>query len=79
MELFRAQPPEVRNAILLPDVGLRLAVEAASAFGWKALTGDSGHEHCLEDFGESAPMEELQKKYGFLPDALADRMARLVG
>ncbi|MBI4872736.1 MAG: transketolase [Candidatus Riflebacteria bacterium] len=78
VELFLAQPQAVRDAVLLPTVPLRLAVEAATAHGWKALTGDLGSEYCLADFGESAPEQALATKFGFTVEALCARMLELI-
>ncbi len=78
VEQFQAQSEAVRNAVLLPEVPLRMSVEAGTATGWKQFTGDLGTEVSIEDYGESAPMEELAAKHGFLPEPLARRMSALI-
>jgi transketolase len=46
-------------------VKARVSVEEASEFGWTKYTGTDGHNICIETFGASAPMKQLQKKFGF--------------
>ncbi len=78
LERFLQQPQSVRDAVLLPGVPLRLSVEAATAHGWKVLTGDLGAEYAQSGFGESAPDHELARKFGFTPEALCARMSELI-
>jgi transketolase len=49
-------------------VKARVAVEQASTFGWERYTGTSGRIIGMKTFGASAPLAELQKKFGFEPD-----------
>jgi len=43
-------------------------VEQASTFGWERYIGTSGHVIGMHTFGASAPLKELQRKFGFEPD-----------
>ena len=66
-ELFDHQPEEYRNTVLPPSVKARVSVEQASTMGWKRYAdGNVG----MTTFGASAPLKELQKKFGFTPDAV---------
>ena len=56
--------------MLPPDVKARVAVEQASAFGWAQYVGYEGAIIAMRTFGASAPLKELQKKFGFEPDAV---------
>jgi transketolase len=67
-ELFDAQPHEYRDAVLPPDITARVAVEQGSTLGWERYVGPRGHVVGMETFGASAPLKELQKKFGFEPD-----------
>jgi transketolase len=67
-ELFDAQPQEYRDAVLPPDITARVAVEQGSTLGWERYVGPRGHVVGMETFGASAPLKELQKKFGFEPD-----------
>jgi transketolase len=67
-EIFEHQPPAYRERVLPPDVTARVAVEQASTFGWERYVGTSGHVVGMNTFGASAPLKELQRKFGFEPD-----------
>jgi len=77
-ELFAAQPPSYRDAVLPPAVTARLAVEAASPFGWHRWVGSTGDVVGLERFGESGKYEDLQQEFGFTPENVAARARRLL-
>jgi len=66
-EIFDHQPQEYRDRVLPPSVRARVAVEQASTFGWAQYTGLDGHIVGMKTFGASAPLKELQKKFGFQP------------
>jgi transketolase len=69
-ELYERQPAEYRNHVLPPQVTARIAVEQASTFGWERYVGLSGLVVGMTTFGASAPLKDLQTKFGFTPDAL---------
>ncbi len=64
-ELFESQDQEYRNNVLPPEITARVAVEAASGFGWNRYTGLGGHILGLESFGLSAPMRAVTQHFGF--------------
>ena len=67
-ELFDCQPIEYRNAVLPPLVTARIAIEQATTLGWDRYVGLAGHTIGMHTFGASAPLKELQKKFGFEPE-----------
>jgi len=67
-DIFERQTVEYRNNVLPPSVKARIAVEQASTFGWERYVGDKGRVVGMHTFGSSAPLKELQKKFGFVPD-----------
>jgi transketolase len=67
-EIFEQQTKDYRDSVLPPSVTARVAVEQASTFGWERYVGTSGHVIGMKTFGASAPLKELQKKFGFEPD-----------
>ena len=67
-ELFEEQPAAYRDAVLPPNVTARVVVEQASNFGWERYVGRTGHMITMRTFGASAPLKELQSKFGFAPD-----------
>ncbi len=77
-EQFRRQPAEYRDQVLPPAIGARVAMEAASPFGWlEWVTGD-GEMIGLDHFGASAPGERLFREFGFTPDAMVAAARRVV-
>jgi transketolase len=67
-DIFERQTQEYRDSVLPPKVKARVAVEQASTFGWERYVGLSGRVIGMKTFGASAPLKELQKKFGFEPD-----------
>jgi transketolase len=64
-EIFDHQPLEYRESVLPAHIRARVAVEQASTFGWERYTGLDGRIIGMKTFGASAPLKELQKKFGF--------------
>jgi transketolase len=70
-EIFDRQPQAYRDSVLPPNVKARVAVEQASTSGWQRYVGNSGSVIGMHTFGASAPLKELQRKFGFEPDQVA--------
>jgi transketolase len=66
-ELFDHQSEEYRNSVLPPAVKARVSVEQASTLGWERY---ASRAIGMTTFGASAPLKELQKKFGFTPEAV---------
>jgi transketolase len=64
-ELFEQQDQGYRDRVIPPDVTARISVEQASTFGWARFTGLDGARLGMRTFGASAPLQELQHKFGF--------------
>jgi len=75
-ELFRRQDAAYREAVLPATVRNRVAIEAASPFGWKEWTGDAGTVIGIDHFGESAPYQVLYTEFGLTPQAVAEAVKR---
>jgi transketolase len=67
-ELFDHQSQEYQDSVLPSSVTARVGVEQAETLGWHRFTGTDGHIIGMKTFGASAPLKELQKKFGFTPD-----------
>ena len=67
-ELFDRQSQEYRESVLPPAVMARVSVEQASTIGWDRYVGPQGQTIGMNTFGASAPLKELQKKFGFLSE-----------
>jgi len=72
-ELFDAQDASYR-AQVLGENSVRVAVEAASVFGWERYVGDKGAVVGMTTFGASAPAEELYKHFGITADAVTQKV-----
>jgi len=78
-EIFDHQTQEYRDSVLPPDVKARVAVEQASTLGWERYVGTSGRVIGMNTFGASAPLKELQRKFGFEPDQVVAAAKDLLG
>jgi transketolase len=78
-EIFDDQTQEYRDSVLPPSVKVRVAVEQASTFGWERYTGASGRVIGMKTFGASAPLKELQGKFGFQPERVVAVAKELLG
>jgi transketolase len=64
-ELFEQQDADYRESVLPRSVIARVSVEQASTFGWERYVGLRGQSVGMRTFGASAPLADLQKKFGF--------------
>jgi transketolase len=76
-ELFEAQGEDDRNAVL--GSAPRVAVEAASPFGWDRWLGSRGAFIGMHGFGASAPAQHLYKHFGITAEAVAAAARDLIG
>ncbi|HWD88275.1 MAG TPA: transketolase [Mucilaginibacter sp.] len=67
-ELFEKQSAAYKEKVFPKAIKKRLAVEAASAFGWHKYVTDEGDIIAMHTFGESAPAEQLFVEFGFTVD-----------
>lgn len=66
--LFEQQDQAYKESVLPPDIVARVSVEQASTMGWARYVGLTGCSIGMETFGASAPLKELQEKFGFTLD-----------
>ncbi|WP_457104889.1 transketolase [Methylobacterium sp. P5_C11] len=71
-DLFERQDQAYRDAVLPPAVKARVAVEQGSVIGWDRYAGSEGTVIGMHTFGASAPIKDLQTKFGFTPDKVLD-------
>jgi transketolase len=67
-ELFEHQSQDYKDSVIPPSVTARVSVEKASTLGWERYVGLAGKRIGMRTFGASAPLKELQKKFGFNPE-----------
>jgi transketolase len=77
-EIFESQPQSYRDEVLPPKVKARLAIEQGSVLGWDRYVGPEGRVIGMKTFGASAPLKELQRKFGFEPDRLVSAAMELL-
>ena len=78
-DLFEHQDQPYRDSVLPPDVGARLAVEQGSTLGWERYVGAAGRVIGMKTFGASAPLKELQRKFGFEPERVVATAKAILG
>jgi transketolase len=78
-DIFEHQTQEYQDEVLPPQVTARVAVEQASTFGWERYIGRSGRMIGMKTFGASAPLKELQRKFGFEPNQVVTAAKELLG
>jgi transketolase len=78
-ELFDAQDEAYRESVLPKAVTKRLAVEAASSFGWCRYLGNEGAMISIERFGVSAPGGVALEKFGYTVDNVVAKAKELLG
>ncbi len=77
-ELFENTSPEYQESVLLPDVNVRLAIEAGIPLGWERYVGDSDSVIGVTRFGASAPGGTIMEKFGFTPENIAKKAKNLL-
>ncbi len=78
-DLFEKQPPAYKDEVLPPSVTARLAIEAASPFGWDRYVGPRGAVIGMTRFGASAPYKVLAEKFGFTAASIVRQARELLG
>jgi transketolase len=78
-DIFEQQAPQYQDSVLPPAVTARVAVEQASTLGWERYVGRSGRVIGMKTFGASAPLKELQRKFGFEPERITQIAKELLG
>jgi transketolase len=70
-ELFLDQPIDYQQSVLLKEIKHRFAIEAGATSGWEKWVGDHGAVFGINQFGASAPCEELLNEFGFTPESIS--------
>jgi transketolase len=78
-ELFDEQSDAYKESVFPKAVKKRLAVEAASSFGWQRFTGDNGAMISIDRFGVSAPGGTALEKFGFTVENVIAKAKEVLG
>ena len=76
--LFDAQPDAYRDAVLPPNVDVRLAMEAGRAQGWERYVGPKGRIIGIDRFGASAPGSTNMEQFGFTAEHVVDTVRAML-
>lgn len=74
VDVFEAQSEDYRETVLPAAVQRRLVIEAGSSGLWYKHAGSQGRIIGLDQFGASAPAEQLFEHFGFTVDAITDNL-----
>jgi transketolase len=77
-ELFEKQDAVYKEKIFPKTLRRRLAVEAGSPIGWLKYVTDEGAIIGIDQFGESAPGDQVMKEYGFTVENVVNRAKALI-
>jgi transketolase len=78
-DVFEHQPQSYRDEVLPPAMKARIAVEQGSVLGWDRYVGAAGRIIGMKTFGASAPLKELQRKFGFEPERVVTAALEMLG
>jgi transketolase len=78
-ELFDRQEESYRDEVLPPEIRARVSIEEASTLGWERFVGNEGASIGMHTFGSSAPLKDVQSKFGFTPDKVAETAKEVLG
>jgi transketolase len=78
-DIFEHQPQSYRENVLPTAVTARIAVEQGSVLGWDRYVGPAGRVIGMKTFGASAPLKELQRKFGFEPERVVAEAKEILG
>ncbi|PMS35836.1 transketolase [Trinickia symbiotica] len=69
-DIFERQDDGYKASVLPPEIDARVAVEQAATLGWDRYVGRTGAKIVMHTFGASAPIRDLQGKFGFTPECV---------
>lgn len=77
-EIFDQQDEQYKEAVLPNAMRKRLSVEMASSFGWHKYVGLDGITMSIDEFGKSAPAQDVIQSYGFTVDGVVENIEKLL-
>ena len=78
-ELFERQEQAYQDEVLPPAITARVSIEEASTLGWDRFVGREGAKIGMHTFGSSAPLKDVQTKFGFTPEKVAETAKEVLG
>lgn len=77
-EIFDQQDEQYKEAVLPNAMRKRLSVEMVSSFGWHKYVGLDGITMSIDEFGKSAPAQDVIQSYGFTVDGVVENIEKLL-
>ena len=77
-ELFEKTSHEYKDKVLLPDVNLRIVVEAGIPMGWERYAGSNSEIIGVNKFGASAPGNIVMENFGFTSENIVQKATELI-
>lgn len=77
-EFFDQQDEQYKEAVLPNAMRKRLSVEMASSFGWHKYVGLDGITMSIDEFGKSAPAQDVIQSYRFTVDGVVENIEKLL-
>lgn len=77
-ELFDETSQGYKDKVLLPDITMRVAVEAGISMGWDRYVGTRGAVIGITGFGASAPGGTVMEKFGFTAENIVQKAMELL-
>ena len=77
-EFFDQQDEQYKEAVLPNAMRKRLSVEMASSFGWHKYVSLDGITMSINEFGKSAPAQDVIQSYGFTVDGVVENIEKLL-
>jgi transketolase len=72
MDTFAEADETYRDEVLPPACRARVAIEAASPFGWDRWIGGEGAFVGMTTFGESGPYKDVYEHFGITPEKITE-------
>jgi transketolase len=77
-EIFEQQDQSYKDSVLPPAITARVSVEMAATLGWDRYVGPKGQMVGMHSFGASAPLKDVLKKFGFVPETVVEAAKKAI-
>ncbi|MEE4296922.1 MAG: transketolase [Wenzhouxiangella sp.] len=77
-DLFESQERAYRDEVLPPSISARVAVEAGVTRYWRPLVGDQGRVIGIDQFGASAPADQLFEEFGLTRESVVNAVREVL-
>ena len=78
VDRFESQPRAYRESVLPQAVRARVAVEAGVTAAWAGYVGERGAVVGVDDFGESAPAQDVFRAFGLTAERVVECVERVL-